>query len=259
MFFDSHAHLMLDPVYQNVEGVLQRAQQAKVKRIVNICTDKLSLERGLALKTNSQVLVAHAGATTPHDVEREGEQVFPLFARAAREKQLVAIGETGLDYHYLHSPVATQKDFLRRYLALALEEKLPVIFHCREAFEDLFAITKSEYKVGHRYAPALMHCFTGTMKEAEKALSRGWFLSFSGIVTFKKSTLLREILKEVPLAQLMMETDTPYLAPQKCRGQQNEPSFLPETAEVIAQVKGVSLEEVAEVTRKNACQFFRLH
>jgi len=148
-----------------------------------------------------------------------------------------------------------QQLFLKRYLHLAAETQLPVIFHCREAFEDLFAIADLEYP---KRAPAILHCFTGTMAEAEEVIERGWHLSLSGIVTFKKSEALRQVAKEIPLSQLLIETDSPYLAPQSRRGQQNEPSFLPETAACIAAVKNISLEEVVRATSENAAQLFRL-
>ena len=253
-FFDSHAHLTSPEVLPHLEGLLMRAKNAHIAHILNICTDKSSLEEGILLgKKHPEV--KNAGATTPHDVEKEGELFFPLFQKAAEEKKLVAIGETGLDYHYEHSRVALQKQFLIRYLALASACKLPVIFHCRDAFDDLFSIVDGEYP---KTSPAILHCFTGSVKEAEEVIKRGWFLSLSGIVTFKKSEDLREVAKMVPLSQLLIETDTPYLAPQSHRGKPNEPSFLPETARYIANAKNISVEEVAEATLKNAKRLFSI-
>jgi TatD DNase family protein len=164
------------------------------------------------------------------------------------------VGETGLDYHYEHLPKAVQKECLSRYLALAVETALPVIFHCRNAFEDLFSITDTEYP---RHSPAILHCFTGTLDEATEVIKRGWHLSLSGIVTFKKSDSLREVAKIIPLSQLLIETDTPFLAPQTQRGKPNEPSFLPEIALCIAAVKGIDVEEVARATSENAKRLFR--
>jgi TatD DNase family protein len=228
---------------------LERARLSGVNRIVNICTDGPSLEAGLSLKKAFPQMSLTA-ATTPHDVQAEGELFFPLVKRAASE--LVAIGETGLDYFYEHSPKEMQRTWLIRYLELARSLPLPVIFHCRNAFDDLFSITKE-------YAPkALLHCFTGTLEEAQGVLDRGWLLSFSGIVTFKKSTQLQEIARYVPLEQMVIETDAPYLAPQRHRGEQNEPSFLPEIAEYIAALKGVSSQEVIAHTSVNAIRFFSL-
>lgn len=257
MLIDSHAHLTGAAVFDQVDSLLKRAQQAGVKAIVNICTDVLSLERGLELSRHVP-WVYQAASTTPHDVEKEGEEVFETMAAAARQGYLKAVGETGLDYHYSHSDRTIQKKFLSRYLQLALECRLPVVIHCREAFADLFEIIDSDYQVNGVSASGILHCFTGTMKEAEEVLKRGWMLSLSGIVTFKKSLELQDIAKEVPLEQLLIETDTPYLAPQKHRGQQNEPAFIAETAAFIASLKQISVESLAEATSRNAEKIFRL-
>jgi TatD DNase family protein len=248
---DSHAHLTDELLLPKLAAVLQRAKTAKVSHIVNICTDEKTLHEGISLGLR-EPNIKNTGATTPHDVEKEGEKNFPLFEKAAREGLLCAIGETGLDYHYEHSPKELQKTFLIRYLHLAMHSQLPVIFHCREAFDDLFSITDREYK-----GEAILHCFTGTMKEAEEVLKRGWFLSLSGIVTFKKSFDLKVVAKEVPLSQLLIETDAPYLAPQSRRGEMNEPAFLPEIAEHIAQIKGISVEKVISQTFENGKRIFK--
>lgn len=251
-FFDSHAHLTSEAILPIVEEVISRAKQSNILHILNICTDKSSLEEGISLN-QKHPFVKNAGATTPHDVEKEGELFFPLFQKAAEENQLAAIGETGLDYHYTHSPIPLQKQFLVKYLNLASAHQLPVIFHCRDAFEDLFSIVDYEYP---KKSAAVLHCFTGSLKEAEEVLKRGWYLSLSGIVTFKKSEELREVAKMVPLSQLLIETDSPYLAPQSKRGKPNEPSFLPETAQLIAAVKGIPAHEVASATFQNAKGLF---
>jgi TatD DNase family protein len=257
LLIDSHAHLTSPSVFEQVESVLKRARQVGVQAIINICTDLLSLQRGLQLSERYS-WIHQAAATTPHDVEKEGEAVFEIMATAARQGRLKAVGETGLDYYYEHSKREIQKDFLRRYLQLALECRLPVVIHCREAFADFFEILDVDYQVDGRYAPGVLHCFTGTLAEAEEVLKRGWMLSLSGIVTFKKSLELQQVAREVPLDQLLIETDTPYLAPQKHRGKPNEPAFLAETAAFIAELKQVSVEEVAQATAHNAQQLFKL-
>ena len=173
MFCDSHAHLTCDSVFEEVPDILKRAKDTKVETIVNICTDKGSLERGLKLAEDVK-WVYNVGATTPHDVEKEGGLYFHLFEEAARQGKFVAIGETGLDYHYEHSPKPLQQAFLIRYFQLASDCGLPVVIHCRDAFEDLFAIADEHFKKG----PLVLHCFTGTLKEAEKAIERSWLISF---------------------------------------------------------------------------------
>jgi len=251
MFADSHAHLTCDPVYENIDGILDRAKAEKVDTIINITIDKPSLERALSF-TTSLVTLKHAGATTPHDVEKDGERFFPAFEKAAQEGKLVAVGETGLDYYYEHSNIDAQQEYFIKYLQLAKETELPVIIHCRDAFKDFFRIVDEYYNK----ESVLMHCFTGNKQEALEAIGRGFTISFSGILTFKRSEELREIAKLVPLEKTLIETDTPYLAPQSKRGKQNEPSFLPETAECLATLHEKPLEEIASITRANTYRFF---
>ncbi len=254
---DSHAHLTSSAVYPMVEELLSNAQHAGITSIINICTDVDTLEKGILL-AKKYPWIHNVASTTPHDVDAEGEAVFPVMAAAARNGQLVAVGETGLDYFHHHSKPESQQLFLRRYLQLALECTLPVVIHCRDAFADFFRILDEEYIVNNTHAPGVLHCFTGTLQEAEEVIKRGWFLSLSGIVTFKKSEELREVAKRVPLDQLLIETDTPYLAPQGRRGKQNEPAFILETAQCIANAKGISLEELASATKANANHLFKL-
>lgn len=238
-------------MWPNVQTLLSAAKLAGIERIINICTDTLSLERGMLLASEVS-WIANVAATTPHDVEKEGEEFFPRVEAAAAAGKLIAIGETGLDYHYDYSPRSIQQQFLKKYFSLANLYQLPVVIHCRDAFEDLFAIADECYQS----RPLLLHCFTGTVKEAQEALKRGWKISFSGIITFKKSQELRDVVKIVPLTEMLIETDTPYLAPQSKRGQLNEPAFLPETAACIAAVKQLDIEEVAMATKKTTLQFF---
>lgn len=248
---DSHAHVTGPALLPEAEQVIARAKQAGVRSIVNICTDLSSLQEGIKLHDKHPSLF-NCAATHPHDVEKEGSDFLP-HVLASLDK-LVAIGETGLDYYYEYSPKVVQQKFLKRYLALAQETGLPVIFHCREAMKDLFAICDVEYKNG----PAVMHCFTGTLEEAKEALNRGWYISFSGVITYKKSEELREVVRYVPLDRIFVETDAPFLAPQSRRGKQNEPAFVIETAAKVAEVKGITLEEVEHATEKNCMQFFGL-
>lgn len=254
---DSHAHLTSSSLGEEVNAVLSRAQSAGVGTIVNICTDESSIQHGLQLK-KSYNWIHNAGAVHPHDVEKEGESLFPIIAQHAREGHFVAVGETGLDYHYHHSTPEIQQYFLRKHLQLALECKLPVIIHCREAFTDFFRILDEEYCKNQKYSPGVLHCFTGTLDEARQVIERDWYLSISGIATFKKSVELREVAKMVPLDRLLIETDAPYLAPQSHRGKANEPAYIVETASVLASVRGISLAEFAAVTSENARRLFNL-
>jgi TatD DNase family protein len=255
MLIDSHAHLTGRDVLPHVDEYLAAAKAGDVEAIINICTDLPSLEEGIKLHTRAG-WIYNAGATTPHDVEKEGEANFSRFAMAARGGDLVAVGETGLDYHYDHSDRSIQKQFLRRYLHLALETSLPVIIHCREAFADLFEILDKDYSTQGKVAPGVLHCFTGTAKEAEEVIKRGWYLSLSGIVTFKKSIELQEIAKMVPLNQLLIETDTPYLAPMPHRGKMNQPAYVVHTASFIAHLRNSDPSDIIQSTNTNAKNLF---
>lgn len=251
MFIDSHAHMTFQEV---VMDELVRAQNAGVHSIINICTDISSLTKGLTLakETNSPKIYTVA-ATTPHDVVKDGEAFFPVVEKAALDKKLVAIGETGLDYYYEHSPKDIQKHYLRKYLQLAKRCELPTVIHCRDAFTDFYTIWDEE-----KAAKGVLHCFTGSMQEVKEGLERGFYISCSGIVTFPKNSELREAIKYVPLDRLLIETDSPYLAPHPLRGRKNEPAFIVETAKVIADLRGIQVEELAEMSSQNAKVFFKL-
>lgn len=256
-YIDSHAHISKESDPNQMSQILKRAELAGLKGIVNICTNAETLHRGLELaKANPQVF--NTAATTPHDAATEGDSLFSTMADAARSGHLVAVGETGLDYFYFADTKVEQQNLFRRYLHLALECRLPVVIHCRDAFKDFFSILDSEYQINGKHAPGVLHCFTGALQEAEEVLKRDWYLSLSGIVTFKKSEELRQVAKMVPLDRLLIETDSPFLAPNKHRGKPNEPSYLPEIAALIAEVKQISLEEVASATYANAVSLFRL-
>jgi len=256
-FVDSHAHLCSKEFDGLEQALVKAAQDANVGKIINICTDLRSLEKGVKLAEEFPY-VFNTASTTPHDVLKEGESFFPIVYEYAKKGLLKGIGETGLDYFYEHSPREIQKQFLVKYLQLAQELGLPVVIHCRDAFTDFFEILDAEYCQNGKHLPGVLHCFTGTAKEAEQVIDRGWYLSLSGIMTFKKSIELKEIATFIPLSQLLIETDSPYLAPQTRRGKINQPAFVVEIAEMIAQLKNISLEEVAKATSFNAETLFNL-
>lgn len=252
-FVDSHCHLTDLDFFPNPFEVIERAKNAKVSKLVNVCSNQKSLEKATQLQKKYEFLYL-AAATSPHDVEKEGLDFFPIVEGAAKDKKLIAIGETGLDYYYEYSKKEIQKKFFINYLLLAQKYYLPVIIHCRDAFEDLFSIMGEFYKS----KKAILHCFTGKVEEAKEAINRGWYISFSGIVTFKNSNNLREVVNEVPIDKILIETDSPFLAPQTNRGKKNEPAFVIEVAECIAKVKGMDLKEVARVTTDNAMKIFSI-
>lgn len=255
MYTDSHAHLTSDKLSASLPELLERAQKSGVTKIINICTQPEELTLGIEL-SKAYPWIHQVASTTPHDVEADGERCFDFFA--AHAKDLVAIGETGLDYYYDHSPRELQKMFLRRYFRLAKKHNLPIVIHCRNAFEDFFKILDEEFQCGGKHLPGVLHCFTGTVEEAREVIARGWYLSLSGIVTFKRSEELREVAKIVPSDQLLIETDTPYLAPMPYRGKVNEPAYIVETAKCIANCRKESVANIASQTTQNALALFRL-
>jgi len=251
MLVDSHAHLVHKGMESPLDPLLARAQAAGIQRIINISTNLEELEAALLLK-QSYPWIDHACAITPHDVAQLGETQFDAIAVHARQGHLIALGETGLDYHYMHAPKQLQQEFLERYFELAKECSLPVIIHCREAFADFFSILDQA-----SVTQGVLHCFTGTLEDAHAVIERGWMLSLSGIVTFKNSVGLQEIAKWVPLESLLIETDAPYLAPHPYRGRSNEPAYLVHTAQYLAHLKGISFQELAQATAENAARLFR--
>ncbi|MBI5274198.1 MAG: TatD family hydrolase [Chlamydiales bacterium] len=246
MYIDSHAHITSDELYPTVENILQRAKLADVQYILNICTDASTLQRGLEVHLRHP-WVMNAGATTPHDVLTLGEKDFLLFEKSALSGKLVAVGETGLDYHYERSPKALQQEYLIRYFDLAKRANLPVVIHCRDAFEDLFSMADKYYRSNR----AILHCFTGTLEEAKEVVKRGWKISFSGIVTFKKSEDLRRVFSEIPMSSILIETDAPYLAPGKYRGKINEPGYITETYRLIADRLSIDVGHLCNIVVNN--------
>lgn len=248
-FLDSHAHLTGEGDYDNLDEIIKNAKNANVTKIVNICTDLGSLDRGLKLSKKYDFIYV-AAATTPHGADNDKDVFFQDVKKAVEENKLIAVGETGLDYFYGFEKKEFQRLFFKNYLKLAKDNNLPLIIHARDAFEDIFKIAD---EIEH--SKAVLHCFTGTQMDAKKVLDRGWYISFSGIITFKNSESLREIVKTIPIESILIETDSPLLAPQSKRGKKNEPANIVETAKVIADIKNKSLDEIAKITFENANKF----
>ena len=252
MLVDSHCHLDFPDFAAELEAVVARAREANVKTCVSIGTTLEKFPNVLKVAERFENVWCSVGIH-PHEAEKELlADASPLLERAANPK-VVAIGETGLDYYYEHSPRDEQKQNFRAHIEAARKTGLPLIVHTRDAEDDTISILREE--MGKGAFSGLIHCFTGTQKLADAALELGFCISVSGIATFKKSDELRAVLATVPLDRLLVETDAPYLAPMPHRGKRNEPSFVVNTASVLAQVKGVSADEIARVTTAN---FFRL-
>ena len=252
MLVDSHCHLDFPDYAGKVDEVLARARAAGVGVCVSIGTE-LKRFSGVKAVAEAHDNVWCSVGVHPHESEKELlDDEAALIAEAAHPK-VVAIGETGLDYYYEHSPRQPQQANFRSHIAAARQTGLPVIVHTRDADDDTIHILREEMTKGA--FKGLIHCFTGTQKLADAALELGLYISVSGIATFKNSQPLRDVIKSVPLDRLLVETDAPYLAPVPHRGKTNEPAFVAHTAAMLADLKGVSGQELADATTEN---FFRL-
>jgi TatD DNase family protein len=252
MLVDSHCHLDFPEFAPELDAVMARAREADVRVCVSIGTTFAKFPQVLAVAERFNDVYCSVGIH-PHEAKVEPlVDPAPLIAHAQHQK-VVGIGETGLDYYYGHSPREMQIANFRSHIAAARELKLPLIVHTRDAEDDTIGIL--EHEMGQGAFTGLIHCFTGTQRLAEAALSLGFCISASGIATFKKSEALRVVLKTVPLDRLLVETDAPYLAPQPFRGKRNEPAFVKHTAAALAELKDVGFDELATATTDN---FFRL-
>ena len=249
---DSHCHLDFPDYAGQVDAVMARAQAAGVGVCLSIGTE-LKRFPGVRAVAEKFPNVWCSVGVHPHEAEKELLDDEAALIREAAHPKVVGIGETGLDYYYEHSPRMPQQANFRSHIAAARQTGLPVIVHTRDADDDTISILRDE--MGRGAFTGLIHCFTGTQKLADAALEMGLSISVSGIATFKYSQALRDVIKTVPLDRLLVETDAPYLAPVPHRGKTNEPAFVVHTAQMLADLKGVSPEELARVTTDN---FFRL-
>lgn len=251
MFFDSHCHLT-DPAFaDDREGAVARAREADVVGMTTICSDAADLEQVLALIRAHPEVWGTAGIH-PHEARHGTPEALERVRDAlVREPRLRAVGECGLDYHYDHSPRETQLSVFRAQLALAAELGRPAVVHSREADADTAHLIR-EFR---GRAIGVLHCFSGSAELLEVGLEAGWYVSFAGMVSFR-SFQGRELLRAVPRNRLLIETDSPYLAPVPHRGKRNEPSYVARVAEVVAQLRDEPVEAVAETTTANARAFY---
>ncbi len=254
MLVDSHCHLDFPDFAGELDAVLARAQAAGIGRIVTISTRVKRHAEVLAIAERFPEVYCSVG-THPHHAHEELDiGTDELIARTQHPK-VVAIGEAGLDYHYDSSPREAQEQGFRRHIAAARATGLPLVIHSREADADMAQMLEDE--TGKGAFPAVLHCYTGGPDLAQRAIALGLFISFTGILTFKKSDELRAIAKSLPADRILVETDAPYLAPGPHRGKRNEPAYVVETAKVLAETRGVSPDEIARQTTENFFRLFR--
>ncbi len=254
ILIDTHAHLDHERFKGDVDQVIERAKLAQVQSIITVGADLASSRQAVEFARRYPDVIATVGVH-PHDADSVSDSVLNEIAILAQDEGVVAIGEIGLDYHYDFSPRDVQRRVFAIQISLARELELPIVVHVREAYQDVMSILKSEHAedVG-----GIVHCFSGDREAAKDCLDMGFYISVGGILTFANSQELREIIRGLPMDRILLETDAPYLTPVPYRGKRNEPAYVVHVAEALANLKGITFDEVAETTTLNACKLFGL-
>ncbi len=250
MLIDSHAHLEMKEFNPDREEVIERARQAGVSYIVTVGTNLAQSRKALSLARQHENIYATVGVH-PHDVIMADSKTFDDLCEIARDPKVVAYGEIGLDFFRNISPREKQIEMFNLQLKLAVQLKLPVIIHDRDAHEQTLRMVKAS---GVRRG--VFHCFSGDYSMARQCIDLGFYISIPGVVTFDNAKTIQDVAQRVPLSSLLLETDAPYLTPAPHRGKRNEPSFIINTAKKVAQIKGLPWEEVADVTARNTMNLF---
>jgi len=255
MLVDSHCHLDrldLEPYEGSLAKAIAAAEANKVSHFLCIGVELETIDDVLAIANSAENIFASVGVHPLHQDSR-APTVEDLVGIAQAEKKVVAIGETGLDYHYCSGDLSWQRDRFVTHLHAADQLKLPVIVHTRNAQTDTVDLLRSE---NAREFGGVLHCFTEDWSMAKQALDLGFYISISGIVTFNNATELRDVVKKIPLDRLLIETDSPYLAPKPYRGKSNEPKYISQVAACVADLKGISVEQLGEITSRNFFELF---
>ncbi len=252
---DTHAHLTFDELAADLPGVLERSREAGVQQWITVGTEPHELELVTHLTGTDPDIYGALGFHPHHANEVTPEHLQKLESFAQNDK-IRAIGETGLDYFYDHSPRDIQQQIFRKQIEIAIRLNLPLIIHTREAFDDTIRIL-DEY--AGRLPPLVVHCFSGTSEQARAIIEKGFYISFTGIITFKKTQAIRDTAAEVPLERIMLETDCPFISPEPVRNTRPcEPALMVHTARKLAEVKGISLEDLAKTVTETSQRFFGL-
>jgi TatD DNase family protein len=250
MLIDSHCHLDHEQFNADRDAVIERAIEAGVGRMLAIGTGNgpPDLEAGIRMADLHPAIYATVGVH-PHEASKAGAETYKRLAELLRHPKVLALGEIGLDYHYDFSPREVQRDAFVEQMRVAADARKPIVIHTREAWENTLALIEQHWTPTK--LPGIMHCFSGTPREAERCVALGFYLSFGGIVTFPKALDLQAAARLAPADRILVETDAPYLAPVPRRGKRNEPAFMVETARKLAELRGTTMEAIAEATSTN--------
>jgi TatD DNase family protein len=253
---DSHAHIQGKEYAGEVEAVIARARAAGIDKIIAVggAGEMSSNHDAVALADSYENVYATVGMH-PHDAKDVGPEELKSLRELTVHPKVVAMGETGLDYYYSHSPHGVQRRVFAEFIHLARQTRLPLVVHERDAAQDAAQLLRSE---GNGDLRGVIHCFTGNYEAACAYLDLGFYLSFTGIITFKNAEPLRNVARQLPLEKILIETDSPYLTPMPHRGKRNEPAYVRLVAEALAMIKGVSLEDVAQITSENVRDLFNI-
>jgi TatD DNase family protein len=256
MLIDSHAHIQGREYAGETAAVIESAHAAGVEQIIAVggAGDMSSNREAVALAESFENIYATVGMH-PHDAKDVGPDELKELKELASHPKVIAVGETGLDYYYDHSPRDVQRRVFAQFIRMARETDLPIVVHERDAASDGAELLRSE---GEGRLRGVIHCFTGSYEAARAYLELGFYISFTGIITFKNAAALRDVVRQVPLERMLVETDSPYLTPVPHRGKRNEPAYVRFVAETIANIKGKKLEEIARITTNNTRQLFRI-
>lgn len=258
MYIDSHAHIEMSDFAADREAVIQRALDAGVEIIVCVGDGEVAADSHAAAFriAEEHPFIYTTVGVHPHEARLLDDELYAKLQDLSQHPKVIAWGEIGLDYHYDNSPREVQREAFKKQLRMARERGLPVSIHTREAEADTLAILDEEWKDSG--LGGVIHCFTGTRAFAEAAVELGFLISFSGVVTFKKAEDLRETARALPLEKILIETDSPFLAPIPYRGRRNEPAYVVETARALAELRGTTAEEIGRETSENFTRLFKL-
>lgn len=259
MYVDSHAHIEMDRFDEDRDLMIHRALEAGVDTIVNVGNGEVAADsHSAAFRIADQYAFVYTTVGVhPHEARLFDDRLQARLLDLASHPKVIAWGEIGLDYHYDNSPRHVQRDVFRKQLRLAREQGLPVVIHTRDAESDTLEILREEWRASE--LPGVIHCFTGTGAFAEQVVGMGFCVSFSGVITFKNAAGLRRTAGEIPADSLLIETDSPFLAPEPHRGRRNEPAYVVEVARRIAEIRGIPAEEVGMITSANFRRAFGLN
>lgn len=254
---DSHAHIDFPQFDEDREAMLERARKAGVSTLLAIGSGPgpEKLDAAIPFAEQHDWIYASVG-THPHEAKELTPQHLERLAQLAKHPQVIAYGEIGLDYYYDHSPRDVQQRVFREQMEIAKRAKLPIIIHCRDAWTDCMELLEKEWRPSG--LGGILHCFTSTVEDAKRGVDMGFMISFAGNSTYPKAQNLRDVAKALPLENLLIETDSPFLAPQPYRGKRNEPAYVGEVAKAIGSVRNLGAEEIGSVTAENFRRFFGL-